>query len=182
MDLAAKNASEIPMDVFLPAGCDAVRPTVSGTDCDGIRNVGQTTAIHEAKELGVSMQDAQLFAFKRLNPQFIVISHWHYESAAEHGIRHPGGYPRFAVPARAAIYPGTNRCRDWLDSYLGNCRFDFNIGNQGERVVHFTDVNETIKQYRFEATPEWKYIAWIPDHFESFRITGKQTFPDLCFF
>jgi len=77
-NLHAKNAFEIPMQVFLPSGCDRVRPTISGTDIDGIREVNGKIAIYEAKnETAKLTLHSSLFLFHCSNERVLISSFCH---------------------------------------------------------------------------------------------------------
>lgn len=175
-NLHAKNAFEIPMQVLLPSGCDRVRPTISGTDIDGIREVNGKIAIYEAKNETAKFNPAQFSVLvsllKRKGVDFIVLSRWNFyplpEQATNKRIEHlkENGYENFAIPFKAAIF-----CKDsnaaWLESYLlqkvGN--FNSSVYDQSE-MIHRYDLNfpEYIKDdYIMVATPEWNQIAWLID-------------------
>jgi hypothetical protein len=179
-NLKTKFKHEIPMAVFLPTG-GPVRKTISGTDCDGIREVDGITGIYEAKSIEARpMPPGQLRALIGLG-DFFIGSRWRYEdldltapakSESEH-IARKMGYKHNATPISAVVWAKTSVTRRWLYRYLVDSGFTVTEGKTGGLGFQFKDAAQTQKTHVFRPTDEWLRIAYIPDYYAEFSFRGN---------
>lgn len=175
-NLYAKNAFEIPMQVFLPSGCQRIRSTISGTDVDGIREVNGKIAVYEAKNQDAKFSKGQVSALfsllKRKGVDFVILSRWSFFDLPDDTQNQQvmnlktNGYTKFAIPLKAAVFCRSDETA-WLESYL-TCKigvFDYSIYDRNEMihryVVKFPDCAK--EDYLMLPTPEWSHIAWMID-------------------
>ena len=167
-NLETKLKHEIPMAVFLPTG-GPVRKTISGTDCDGIREVDGITAIHEAKsETARPMPDGQRRALKGLG-DFLIGSRWRYEKLGDlpaksknEEIARSMGYKWNATPVSAVVGAKSSVAKKWLSRYLHDSGFKATEGSTGGLGFRFKDAAQTQKTHIFRPTNEWLRFSYIP--------------------
>lgn len=175
-NLHAKNAFEIPMQVFLPSGCDRVRSTISGTDVDGIREVNGKIAIYEAKNDIAKFSPAQFSVLvsllKRRGVDFIVLSRWLFhplpDEPTDERVENlkENGYQNYSLPLKAVVFCKKSNAA-WLESYLiekiGNC--NISVYDPDEMIYRCDVVFPEYKKddYIMQATPEWNQLAWLID-------------------
>ena len=162
------------MAVLLPAN-GPVRPTITGTDVDGVREVSGIVAVHEAKAVGAqSPSDGQLRAMKSMG-DFFIGSRWIYEEAQEPprtkeedaARRH--GYKKNATPLSAVIWATKSDGHRWLYRYLTDCGFAISPTQNNGYAIQFELPNENLKNYIFRPTTQWLAIAYIPDYYYLFK-------------
>jgi len=174
--LAVRKA--IPMAVLLPTGCNLFSNKISGTDIDGHREVRGVSVVHEAKSSSVGeVPRGQLESLKELSRRhdFVVLSYWCYEPlTAEHCNEaaleaKANGYVDFAVPLRAQIFCQTVKHRDWLVGYLKENSFSpvYNIDARDVKIS-FKSAYSFVDTHVMEPTPQWKAVAFLPDHYKAF--------------
>ena len=184
-NLSCKYNHEIPMAVLLPAN-GPVRPTITGTDVDGVREVSGIVAVHEAKAVGAqSPSDGQLRAMKSMG-DFFIGSRWIYEEAQEPprtkeedaARRH--GYKKNATPLSAVIWATKSDGHRWLYRYLTDCGFAISPTQNNGYAIQFELPNENLKNYIFRPTTQWLAIAYIPDYYYLFK-SKQYCYPETNF-
>ena len=180
-NLRSKRDKEIPMAVLLPSG-GPVRTSITGTDCDGIREVSGVTAIHEVKAITApEVSKAQFRALKELGT-FFVSSRWLYERmgstslSREEEIARDNHYVSFAVPKSATVWANGSKAHTWLYRYLTDCGFLVSQGVTNGLSFQFSDPRGNLKTHRHRPTKEWLAIAFIPDYYHLF-LQGDYCFP-----
>ena len=182
-NLKCKHQHEIPMAVLLPPG-GPVRPTISGTDCDGIREVDGITAIYETKAWGANnMPEGQFRALKSLG-DFFVTSVWFYNEIDENippkseneELARASGYTRTAVPHSAVVYANKPEAKKWLYRYLVDCGFNVNSVSGGE-AFQFPGAYDAQATHIFRPTKAWLCIAYLPDYYAQFIKRGNYCHP-----
>lgn len=184
-NLATKLKHEIPMAVLLPTG-GPVRRTISGTDCDGIREVDGITAIYEVKALGANAPSAgQIKALRGLG-DFFIGSRWLYETLKEGAPAKSGaeqiaidnGYKANATPVSAVVWTKHSSARDWLWKYLKDCGFNASKEPSGGYRVQFEDPYEKQKTHIFRPTKQWLHMAYLPDYYAEFALRGNYSYAE----
>lgn len=182
-NLETKLKYEIPMAVLLPKG-GPVRPTISGTDCDGISEVDGIHSVYEVKSLGDPASEAQIRALKGLG-DFFVGSRWLYmpldkdapaKSEKEQMARN-NGYLQNATPVSATIWANGKEAKSWLERYLKDCGFGTEDKDSGGIAIKFKDAWQTQKTHVFRPTDEWLCIAHLSQYYADFALRGKYHYP-----
>ena len=184
-NLTCKYEHEIPMGVLLP-GDGPVRPTITGTDVDGVREVSGIVAIHEAKAVGAqSPSDGQLRAMKSMG-DFFIGSRWVYAEVhqpprtKEEDVAYKHGYKKNATPLSAVIWAKKDEGHKWLYRYLIDCGFAISSTQNNGYAIQFELPYENLQNYIFQPTKQWLSIAYIPDYYYLFK-TNKYCYPETNF-
>ena len=188
-NLETKLKHEIPMAVFLPTG-GPVRRTISGTDCDGIREVDGITAVYEAKSISANaMPDGQRRALKNLG-DFFIGSRWLYQEltkgapakSANEQSAISNGYTWNATPVSAVVWAKSPKARTWLYRYLKDCGFNASEGQTGGFGFQFEDAWKKQETHVFRPTEQWLHIAYLPDYYAEFALRNNYSYRlDLSF-
>jgi hypothetical protein len=184
-NLDCKYRHEIPMSVFLP-GNGPVRPTITGTDIDGIREVSGISAIYEYKaQSAKAPSNGQLRAMKSIG-DFFIGSRWIYQdiqnpprtpeekSAMEHK------YSKNATPLSATIWAHKTNSRQWLYRYLIDCGFNLSCTSDNGYAIQFYMPEQNLKTHIFKPTAQWLAIAYIPDYYY-LSTKGNYCYPETNF-
>ena len=176
-NLPCKYKHEIPMSVLLPTG-GPVRPTISGTDVDGVREVDGIVAAYECKALGANTPSrGQLKAMRSIG-NFFIGSRWLYKPigdpprTAEELFALKHGCKQYAVPVNAVIWGKSSAEQQWLYRYLTDCGFYSTQGQTSGYAIQFNQPEEKINTHIFVPTEQWKAIAYIADYYAKFK-SGK---------
>lgn len=191
-DLKLKNASEVPMCIFLPKGCTAVNVNISGTDLDGTRIIGNGVfenkddyserevrgylSFHERKPYQhvancQGLTHGQKLAFETLTKagHFFTLSYW------EEFPMHPDcdfykyGYTRVHFPRQAEIKCGNDAAYKFaLKYFLKEEQKDIEIldFNREQRMIRvcITD-NFDPSCVCYQSSSQWNSIAWLIDYY-----------------
>lgn len=178
-NLRLKNALEIPMSILLPSGCELIRPTITGTDIDAMREVNGFIALYETKhvgaEFGVGQKRAMFSMLRRNGVDFLIFSRWQFHDLLEYQDL-PNvtdwikvGYSRFAIPKTAFLFCKPQE-KNFVHTYLNDSgiRFASAQSNQSGCICHrfdiaFDDYSPT--DYIMQPTPEWLKLAHLVDAF-----------------
>lgn len=177
--LECKYRHEIPMEVLLPRG-GPVRPTISGTDCDGIREVEGIVAVYEAK--ATSALPISKGQFKALSAvgTFFVESRWVYHPIDENSpaaseneeIARENKYTHFSVPVSAIVY-AKPAARKWLRDYLKDCGFNATRIASDGFAFDFPNGRAAIETHIFRPTKGWLCLAYLPDYYAKYTKQDK---------
>lgn len=184
-NLATKLKHEIPMAVLLPTG-GPVRRTISGTDCDGIREVDGITAIYEVKALEAKAPSkGQMKALRSLG-DFFIGSRWLYQDlkkdapakSADEQVAIDNGYKANATPVSAVVWAKHPKARGWLRRYLEDCGFNASEEPTGGYRFQFEDPWEKQKTHIFRPTRQWLHMAYLPDYYAEFSLRGNYSYAE----
>ena len=191
VDLNLKNASEVPMCIFLPKGCPAVNVNISGTDVDGTRIIGDGVvenkddlsqrevrgylSFHERKPYQhvakcQDLADGQKLAFKTLTKagHFFTLSYWEEFPMHPDCDFHKYGYTRVHFPRQAEIKCGNDSAYEFALKYFTKEEQDIELHsiNRRERMIRviITDkFDPTCVSY--QSSSQWNSIAWLVDYY-----------------